>query len=385
MEAIVSVSFIVESMHRRISPMSRFSQSSEKERASGLSGFVYNRIRNITEIVGKALDVPLGVISKALSKNEVSAKGNALRAALNDVLGDYLAQRDNALAITMGLKHEGKELDLEKIRQAITLSNGKLLIMVHGLCMNHTQWQQQGHDHGKALSNELGFTTVYLHYNTGLHISENGKYFSHILEEVLQIASAENLVLEMSIVAHSMGGLVSRSAYYQAQLLGHSWPDTLDKLIFLGTPHHGAPLEKVGGWIDLLLGAHDYTAPLKKLTKFRSAGIHDLRHGTILRPHSSHSGKEDGNFDQREAIPLPQNVNCYCIATMTSAPNKMNEQVIGDGLVSLNSALGRHKNDSHTLVFHSKNQWVGREINHLQLLSHADVYDKLEQWLSEAK
>ena len=60
------------------------------------------------------------------------------------------------------------------------------------------------------------------------------------------------------------------------------WPARLDDLVFLGTPHHGAPLERAGNWVDLLLGATPYAAPFARLGKLRSAGITDLRHGNLL-------------------------------------------------------------------------------------------------------
>lgn len=113
--------------------------------------------------------------------------------------------------------------------------------MVHGSSMSDLQWSRKGQDHGAALCRDLGMPVIYLHYNTGLHISENGHALADLLEG-LAVHSSEPT--QWFIVAHSMGGLVSRSACYYAQQSGHRWLENLNSMVFLGTPHHGAPLEK---------------------------------------------------------------------------------------------------------------------------------------------
>jgi pimeloyl-ACP methyl ester carboxylesterase len=64
---------------------------------------------------------------------------------------------------------------------------------------------------------------------------------------------------DLTIIGHSMGGLVSRSACHYAAVAGHVWPAQLQKLIFLGTPHHGTPLKRGGQQLDLLLEKSPYS------------------------------------------------------------------------------------------------------------------------------
>ncbi|WJG08159.1 alpha/beta fold hydrolase [Aliiglaciecola sp. LCG003] len=384
-DAIVSMTDIVESMHHRISPMSRITQSPAKERTSGVTGLVYKSIRGLTELVGKGIDVPLGVISQSLGQKELAPSGAALVSALNGVLGDHLAERQSPLAIPMMFKQDGKQLDQSALMDAINKSKGKLVIMVHGLCMNDLQWQQGEHNHGKALADDLGHAAVYLHYNSGQHVSENGKTFSHMLEKIVLQANAmdASLQLDISIVAHSMGGLVSRSAYHHAKILGHAWPDYFKNLIFLGTPHHGAPLEKAGSWLDMLLDIHAYASPLSRLTKIRSAGINDLRHGNIVETDWQARTRFDFSSDKRTPMALPDNVKCYAVATTISAnSSRITEQMVGDGLVPLDSALGKHENKTFTLQFPRTHQWIGRDISHMQLLSDPDIYVAIRHWLA---
>jgi len=110
--------------------------------------------------------------------------------------------------------------------------------------LNDRHWHRDGHDHGAALARDLGYTPLYLHYNTGLHISTNGRAFADLLQ--MLVAEWPAPLEELVIIGHSMGGLVSRSACYYGAFNGHDWLRHLRKLIFLGTPHHGTPMERTG-------------------------------------------------------------------------------------------------------------------------------------------
>src|SRR3990172_1303034 len=219
--------------------------------------------------------------------------------------------------------------------------------------MNDRKWKRNGHDHGEALARDLGFTPVYLLYNSGRPVAENGRELSDLLEALLDAWPAR--APELVILGHSMGGLVARSACDTASEAGHAWVGQLGKLGFLGTPHHGAPLERGGRWLEGALGVSPYTAPLARLGRLRSAGITDLRHGS--------------------PAPLPTGVACYALAA-TRGPGP-----IGDGLVPVQSALGRHPEPAKTLAFPASNCWVGSGMGHFDLLDRREVYGRLRTWL----
>jgi pimeloyl-ACP methyl ester carboxylesterase len=262
--------------------------------------------------------------------------------------------------------------------ESIQQSDKKIVLMVHGSCMNDLQWNRQGHNHGTALENDFEFFPVFLHYNTGRHISENGRELANLLEAFVKHLPWS---IELIIIAHSMGGLVSRSACYYGNLAQHTWFKHLKKLIFLGTPHHGALLEKSGNWVDILLEANPYSAPFAKLGKLRSSGLTDLRYGNILDEDWKGSDRFKYSGDNRKATPLPDNVQCYTIAaTAGKKPGRINDDLIGDGLVTLNSALGRNKNPDLNLVFPESHQWIGRNMNHVDLLNHPDVYKTIKKF-----
>lgn len=300
-------------------------------------------------------------------------------AALNGVLGDHLAESKNPLAIPMQLRRDGKALTLSKEALAtdIPRPSAKILLLVHGLCMNDLQWRRNGHDHGEALAEAGGFTPVYLHYNSGLHISTNGRSLAAILERLVSAWPVP--VEQLVIVAHSMGGLLARSACHYGRKAKHGWPRHLQGIFFLGTPHHGAPLERGGHWIDVILGVSPYTAALARLGKIRSAGITDLRHGSLLDQDWLH-GDRFARTRKHHPLPLPESIQCYAIGVALSADTP-GSTLLGDGLVPLDSALGRHADPAHCLDFPESNRWVGYGLNHMDLLDDAGVYAQLKHWL----
>jgi pimeloyl-ACP methyl ester carboxylesterase len=320
----------------------------------GISGLVYKTIRGVTHLVGGGVDALLSLLKPTLQERQSSPGREAVHAALNGVLGDYLEASGNPLAIRMSLRQGGLPFAPKQLDR-------KVAVLVHGLCMSDLQWKRKGHDHGAALARDLGYTPAYLHYNTGRHIARNGRDFAELLERLVRSSGIEELV----IVGHSMGGLVTRSALHHALQAGHAWPRRLKGVVFLGTPHHGAPLERGGNWIDILLGSTRYSAPFARLGMIRSAGITDLRYGSVL----------EGERNARAHVPLPPRVRCYAIAGSKG-------RLVGDGLVPVDSALGRHKRGDRNLEFPPDRQWIARGVNHLDLLSSKAVYSQLRKWLS---
>jgi pimeloyl-ACP methyl ester carboxylesterase len=221
---------------------------------------------------------------------------------------------------------------------------------------------------------------VYLHYNSGLHISTNGRALAAQIEALLGAWPVP--VDELAILAHSMGGLVTRSALHYGARARHDWLRQLRKIIFLGTPHQGAPLERGGNWIDAILDASPYTTAFARLGKIRSAGVTDLRHGSVLDEDWELGDRFARSRRKPAVVPLPRDVTCYAIAASianrTSAPAK---QLLGDGLVPVTSALGQHANAHRSLGFPKAQQWVGYGMHHMDLLDRKNVYARIRRWL----
>jgi hypothetical protein len=245
----------------------------------------------------------------------------------------------------------------------------------------HAQRQGQASDHGATLAAALGYIPVYLDYNSGLHISHNGRELSARLEQLL--AHWPATLEELSVVAHSMGGLLIRSAVHYARQEGLRWPDRLKSIVFLGTPHHGAPLERAGNWVDTILASTPYTRPFTALGQLRSAGITDLRYGHVLDEDWHGHDRFESRPDGRQFVPLPNGVACYTVAATTAAKRStLANRLVGDGLVPLHSALGHHDDARRKLNFAPAAQWIACRTSHLELLSSPAVTRQMVQWLT---
>jgi hypothetical protein len=153
-------------------------------------------------------------------------------------------------------------------------------------------------------------------------------------------------------------------------------------LVFLGTPHHGAPLERGGSWVHAALGVIPYTAPLVRLGAVRSPGITDLRHGNLLDSDWEGRDRFARSGDRRTPLPLPDGIACHTVAATTGHTGRdITDRLLGDGLVPLESALGRHRDPRRALAFEQSRQWIAHGTNHLQLLSSPEVYARLRGWL----
>ncbi|HEY4930401.1 MAG TPA: hypothetical protein VII23_02430, partial [Terriglobales bacterium] len=380
-DAIAGLTDVVEAVHGHIAFTSRgLGPRSAEQSTSGITRLVYNSIRGVTRLVEGGLTLLASPASPA-NDRPLSPRHEAVVAALNGVVGDHLARTNNPLAISMSLRHQGHPLEIERhaLRATIPQPTGKLLLLAHGLCLNDLQWRRNGHDHGASLAREFGYSPLYLRYNTGLHVSENGRVLADLLETIFEQWPVR--VKELAIIGHSMGGLVSRSAYYYGTAAGHHWPRHLRRLIFLGTPHHGAPLERLGNWVNTTLEISPYTAPFARLGRIRSAGITDLRHGNLLEDDWKGRDRFASAQDLRAPLSLPAAVRCYAIAaTRRQATGNPGLDLLGDGLVPVNSALGRHQNPEMCLRFSESRQWISHGMSHWDLLSHPAVYGQIRRW-----
>lgn len=358
--ATAGVTRMVEGVHAAVLQSLGASPAAEPGRTSGLTGLVYRGVHGANRLVGQGLEHSLAALEPLFVRLDGEPPGTpereAVLAALNGVIGDRLAATDNPLATTMSLRQNGQPLS-----ELPAASDGRYLLLIHGLCMNDLQWQREGREHGRALAEALGLTPIYLRYNTGRPVADNGHALALLLEH--HLAPVPNAHLD--VLCLSMGGLVMRRTLQSAELLGLQWPKQLGRIVFLGTPHLGAPLERAGHGVDLLLGSTRYTAPLARLGRLRSAGITDLRHGI---------GPE---------LQLPATVACFSYAaTLATRRGAIADRLLGDGLVPLRSALGQLAKGQQGLAFAPDRQAIGYRMGHLELLSRPEVTAQLQIWLA---
>ena len=384
-DATTSVARIAEGVHQSVWDTLGVAGRAPGQ-TGGMTGFVYQAVQGVAQLLGKGADALLATLQTRLESKQGAEPGTPQReaalAVLNGVMGDWLLASKNPLATPMTLRRQGVTLDWQALPAGL---KPKLLLMLHGLCLNDLQWnaQHQGQavNHGEALASALDCTPLYLRYNSGRHVSQNGHELSEQLEQLVQHWPMP--LQEISVVAHSMGGLLIRSALHVARQQGLAWPKKLKSIVFVGTPHHGAPLERAGNWIDTLLGSTPYTKPLAQLGKLRSAGVTDLRYGLLLDEDWQGRDRFERAHDKRVPVPLPEGVACFAVAaTLAAKRSTLADRLIGDGLVPLRSALGQHDEVQRCLRFAKESQWIAYRTGHMELLGRPEVTQQVLRWLT---
>jgi len=381
-EATVGVTDLVETVHHAISHSIAARVGLRPVRGRGLQGGIYKVIRAMTRALGQGVDASRIPFVASMGGPTASPASETLRAALNGVVGDHLAATGNPLALSMSLHYEGRPLvpETADILATIPKPGTRILLLIHGLCLSDPHWVRESHGQDVALARDLGYALLHLRYNSGLHVSTNGRALADLLEALL--ARWPEHVEHLAILAHSMGGLVARSACHQAEVTGQAWLGSLRHLIFLGTPHHGSPLERWGHLLELSLAASRFTSAFIRLGNLRSAGITDLRYGNLLDQDWQGHEPFAHDRDTRLPVPLPEGVCCCAIAAMAGeSRGSLKGRLLGDGLVPVESALGRHREASRRLSFPEDRVWVGYGMNHVDLLARPEVYEQIRRWL----
>jgi hypothetical protein len=376
-EGVAGTSQVAEAMQSAILERLPLPARIAPRAVGGIAGLAHRGVRGIAHAVGAGVDRLVDLAAPSHWHGAGSANEQRLRAVANGVLGDHLAASGNPLALPMRAWIGGRAVDLDAASiGASGPVSPRLLLLVHGLCMAPGQWRRGAHDHGALLAQAHGWTPVYLEYNSGLRVARNGADLADLLQ---QLCAAWPVPLEdLAILAHSMGGLVARSAIHQARAARQRWPRLLRDLVFLGTPHLGAPLERIGHGVDRLLLATPWSAPLSMPGRVRSEGIVDLRHGALLESHRAPRGEP-----AREPVPLPRGVRCRTVAgSLHPVRTARAQRWIGDGLVPLDSALGRHPERALALAFRPDSRLVVEGAGHFDLLDDPRVARQLLEWLA---
>ena len=399
-DGVSGVTDLVEDLHHAILRVPGVRSVTPEARTGGIPGLVYRSIHGVTGVVGGGLDLAFNRVAPRLKRSFAPPRPSPTReqllAMLNGVLGDHLAATGNPLAIRSAFRRAGRPIaiDAESLAEAFPAAKARVLVSAHGLCMHDGHWYNEnendkGTEDGQSeprtglpeqLVEALACSTVDYYYNTGRHIADSGREFAEMLETLIAHWPVE--VEELVILGHSMGGLLARSAIHYGSKAGHGWPQRLKTLVFLGTPHHGSPVERAGHGIDRALGFTRYSAPFARLGKMRSAGITDLRHGNIVGPESGNFDRFAHAHDTRRPAPLPEHVECFAVAaTLDADPDSARSRHFGDGLVPVPSALGQHANPELQLEIEPGNRFVATGTGHVELLRCPRVARQIFEWL----
>ena len=351
------------------------------------SDFVYGRVRDIGRLsfFGASQIAGLAETLVPARKRDIPQRLSlGLHSALNGAFGDYLERNDNELALPMTLVGDrGRPVSVTRhgLGVAIAAPTARVVVLVHGLGMNDQQWRQGDRpDFGEQLADEFGYTALRLRYNSGRHISENGRDFAALMQAFFEAYPVE--IERLTLVGHSMGGLVARSACHYAEQAGHSWHKALADLVLLGSPHLGAPLERLGHQVTHSLTRLSYTRPLSALGEIRSAGVKDLSHG-YLRDEDWQKDEGAPRPTPAAALPALEHVGHFLVAaTLGRRGEDPIGRWLGDMLVPVTSAVGHSTVPSRRFPASDQDGRIFYGMNHFALMHHRDVYGAIREWLA---
>jgi pimeloyl-ACP methyl ester carboxylesterase len=346
--------------------------------------------------VAAALRAPLAAGGRALARGAAqtssslaeSPAGALALGAANGVFGDRLARDHPELAVPLGFWRAGRRVRLDEagIADAFADATPRLAVFVHGLCETEAAWRvpypggPARPTYGARLRSDLGITPVYVRYNTGLHVSDNGRALAARLDELL--AGWPTEVEGIVLVGHSMGGLVARSAGRYAELEDRQYTSRISHVICLGTPHLGAPLEKAANVASWPLGRLPETRPFADLfVNGRSAGIKDLRFGSCLEEDWCDCDPDEFLRDRCCECPFLESATyCFVAATLATKPSGAGGMV-GDLLVTYRSASGGGRR--RRIPFEAQHGSHVGGVDHLRLLNHPAVYERIRGWVAQ--
>ena len=140
--------------------------------------------------------------------------------------------RDPNRAPLQDLELDDPALDLDR---RLHCSGRNVVVLVHGVLSSEKPWTE----FGPRLEADTGATVLYVRHFSGDHISTNGQRFAAALKDL--VARYGDRIDTLSIIAHSMGGLISLSALHYLET--EDAQDVLEKVhkvVFLASPLDGS-------------------------------------------------------------------------------------------------------------------------------------------------
>lgn len=318
----------------------------------------------------------------------VSLSGERLGylSVLNGIIGDRLEGQDSRYAIPMALYAGVERLPVSgsSLDQLALASKGRISVLAHGSCSSEKDWsfgRAPLTDYGSLLQADGAYVPFYLRYNSGLHISTNGKRCSDLLEDLVRRYPLQ--VKEIILIGHSMGGLIFRSACYYGTREHRRWVKLVGRIFYLGSPHFGTHFEKFGKLTTTILHLIP-TIPTKAiaaLIELRSAGIKDLRHGYLIDQDWEDENADDLFYVHQNKIPLLKTANHYLICgTLSKAADSRIGRLFGDGMVHPGSGTGRGLLPKSRIPFPEDHCRIFPGISHYNLLKSRKVYRQIRAW-----
>lgn len=358
-----------------------------------ISRLSYGSVSLGLQAAGKLGSAAVGLGSSATARSRPLSEtpaGSIGAAIVTGWGGDRLAADNSPLAPQMGLRKDERPVEVTPsgLGDAYPAAAPRIALFIHGLMESEHVWWlgtrradgSRAANYGERLHVDLGYTPIYVRYNSGLHVSENGRELARLIERTIENWPTE--VGEVMIFGHSMGGLIARSANHYAEREGASYPALVRHVICSGSPHHGSPLELFANWGSKALGLVGETDGFRGMVDSRSAGIRDMRYGNITDEDWQGHDPDELWRDRRRRTPMLASASHYFIgASLTKNPKHPISRIFGDILVTSPSAWAENLHNSGARFDIDRSINIGGT-THFHLTSHPAIYQQVRRWLT---
>jgi hypothetical protein len=305
-------------------------------------------------------------------------------AVLNGLLGDHLVRTRNGLATAMGFYANGAPLVVERgaLGRALPQASPRVAVLVHGVMCTESVFRfADGTDYGSLLARDLGYTPFYVRYNSGSSLTQNGEDLAKLLHALHM--HYPRALEEIVLIGYSMGGLLLRRACRVAELERLPWLSRVQRAFYIGTPHLGAPAERLGRFVAKALRAIDdpYTRLFGEISDLRSRGIQDLGDAHLHDELPASIGAWPSVREPQHPLPLLPSITHHLIAGSLAQDPRI-ARFFGDSIVPLSSASLALRGGE---PFPAERLKVLPGLNHLKLANHADVYAQLHAWCAAVR
>ncbi len=228
--------------------------------------------------------------------------------------------------------------------------SSKIVLLIHGWTSRPKVWKTMITRLQSQINPKYADILTF-GYNSSFSVESNANLLSQAL-------SSYSNGIKIDIIAHSMGGLVARSMIEK-----YNGAQYINKLITLGTPHHGSPLAALRGWLGSLVNMNN--PEYFSMYNYFTQGFNDLAPtSTLIQSLSSLTSPS-----------LPY----YLIAGVSQYNNNSILPGADDGVVTEVSALG--VSGAAGIASIELNYSILLGLTHTLLTESGTVYDKIISYL----
>ncbi|AXR59749.1 esterase/lipase family protein [Leptospira mayottensis] len=302
---------------------------------------------------------------------------------VSSIVGESFAGLVTTSHIQASFRLEGKDAGVQEILMDWKKSKlPRLILCIPGLFCDEGLWNAKGEVPLSDTMKKCGYYPIYLRFNPGIHLSTNAKLMLDLIETLLNSPEIKGDTLD--VISYSQGGLIFRSALYQAKQKNSSFSDRIRHALVINSPDGGSYIEKIGFWLGL--GAESLPILPVNILGFignqRSDAIKDLSHG-IIREEDWVQNDQIKRYVNDLYFKELDEVNATQIYSLVTKEESKWSSWIGDGIVEkpsltlLSDRVYRKKSDPESRV----NCLL--ETSHYQVITHPETHKILRRVLTD--